>query len=57
MSDQLRTLAALMPEHTEFLEACADKMDDSRQWKLAWIRAETEKEQLTRELELLRLSL
>lgn len=56
MSDQLRTLAALMPEHTEFLGACADKMDDSRQWKLAWIRAEIEKEQLTRELELLRLS-
>lgn len=54
MSDELRALSARYPEHTEFLQACADKLDESRQWKLAWIQSELRNEALTRELELLR---
>jgi hypothetical protein len=54
MTDELRALSARYPEHTEFLQACADKLDESRQWKLAWIQSELRNEALTRELELLR---
>lgn len=54
MSDELRSLGSRYPEHAEFLAACADKMDDSRDWKLAWTQSELRNEALTRELELLR---
>jgi hypothetical protein len=54
MTDELRSLGSRYPEHAEFLAACADKLEESRQWKLAWIQSELRNEALTRELELLR---
>jgi len=54
MTDELRSLGSLYPEHAEFLAACADKLEESRQWRIAWIQSELRNEQLTQELELLR---
>jgi hypothetical protein len=50
LSDQLRALAPTLPEHGPLLTACADMLDQSRHWKLAWAEAELKCEQLTREL-------
>jgi hypothetical protein len=54
LSDQLRALATAIPDHAPLLTACADKLEESRQWKLAWTQAELRNEQLTQELKLLR---
>jgi hypothetical protein len=56
MTDELRTLCFTYPGHAEFFEACADKLEEARRWKLAWIETEVKNEQLTRELEVLRLN-
>jgi hypothetical protein len=56
MTDELRALCATYPDHAEFFQACADKLDEARRWKQAWIETEIKNEQLTRELEVLRLN-
>jgi hypothetical protein len=55
-TDELRALCALYPKHADLLESCATKLEEARQWKLAWAQAELKNDQLTRELEMLRLN-
>jgi hypothetical protein len=55
-TDELRALCELYPKHADFLESCATKLEEARQWKLAWAQAELKNDQLTRELELIRLN-
>lgn len=59
LSDQLRYLADF-PSHTPIapiLTAAADKLDDSHLWRDAWMASEKRVEELTRELDRLRLRL
>jgi hypothetical protein len=57
LSDQLRYLADF-PSHAPIapvLTAAADKLDDSHLWRDAWMRSEERVEELTRELNAVRL--
>lgn len=56
LSDVLRDLAKY-PSHSlirPYLQAAADKIDESHLWREAWLRAEKRVEELTKELESLR---
>jgi hypothetical protein len=59
LSDNLRYLADF-PSHAPIapiLQTAADKLDDSHLWRDAWMRSEKRVEELTSELERLRLRL
>jgi len=59
LSDNLRYLADF-PSHAPIapiLQSAADKLDDSHLWRDAWMRSEKRVEELTSELERLRLRL
>jgi hypothetical protein len=57
---ELRCLAMRLdcPEHVRpFLEEAAQKLEDQRLWREAWLNAESRVELLTRELDVLRSTL
>ena len=47
----------VFPAIAEMLEAAAQRIEDQRQWRDAWLDAEKRVELLTRELDVLRLRL
>jgi hypothetical protein len=60
LPERLRYWAAIpnCPQHVEaLLEEAAQKLEDQRLWRGAWLNAENKVELLTRELDVLRSSL
>ncbi len=54
LSDELRSVREVFPAIEDLLEAAAQRIEDARLWRAAWLKAEEEVDQLTKELELLR---
>ncbi len=52
--DELRSVREVFPAIEDLLEAAAQRIEDARLWRAAWLKAEEEVDQLTKELELLR---
>lgn len=55
LSDELRSVKGVFPAIEHLLEAAAQRIEDARQWKAAWIAAENQVDLLTKELEQVRL--
>ena len=54
LHDELRTFKKGFPAIAEMLEAAAQRIEDQRQWRDAWLRTEKEVELLTSELNMLK---
>ena len=57
LREELRSVKEVFPAIAEMLEAAAQRIEDQRQWRDAWLDAEKRVELLTRELDVLRLRL
>jgi histidinol-phosphate/aromatic aminotransferase/cobyric acid decarboxylase-like protein len=54
LSDELRSVREIFPAIEGLLDAAAQRIEDAHLWRAAWLKAEEEVDQLTKELELLR---
>lgn len=54
LHDELRAVKKGFPALAEMLEAAAQRIEDQRQWRDAWLRTEKEVELLTSELSVLK---
>ena len=57
LHEELRSVKEVFPAISPLLEAAAQRIEDQRLWREAWLKAEKEVELLTSELEVLRLKL
>jgi len=57
LQEELRSVKEVFPAIASLLEASAQRIEDQRLWREAWLNAEKKVELLTRELDVLRLSL
>jgi hypothetical protein len=55
LTEELRAIKDAYPAIEELLEAAAQRIEDQRQWRGAWLNAENKVELLTSELSMLRL--
>jgi hypothetical protein len=55
LSEELRSVKSVYPAIKELLEEAATRIEDQRQWRDAWLKAEIKVELLTSELSMLRL--
>ena len=53
LQEELRSVKEVFPAIAEMLEAAAQRIEDQRQWRDAWLDAEKKVELLTRELDVL----
>ena len=53
--EELRAIKEVYPAVEELLEAAAQRLEDQRLWREAWLNAENKVELLTSELSMLRL--
>lgn len=54
LREELRAVKDIYPAIADLLEAAAQRIEDQRQWRDAWLRAERKVELLTSEQNLLR---
>ena len=54
LREELRAVKDIYPAIADLLEAAAQRIEDQRQWRDAWLRAERKVELLTNEQNLLR---
>jgi len=54
LQEELRSVKEVFPAIAEMLEAAAQRIEDQRQWRSAWLEAESRVELLTSELSMLR---
>ena len=57
LQEELRSIKEVFPAIDHLLETAAQRLEDQRLWREAWIRAESRVEELTKELTLLRSKL
>jgi hypothetical protein len=57
LQEELRSVKEVFPAIDHLLEAAAQRIEDQRLWREAWLKSEKEVELLTRELDVLRLRL
>jgi hypothetical protein len=57
LREELRAVKEVFPAIDHLLEAAAQRIEDQRLWREAWIKSEKEVELLTSELAVLRLQL
>jgi hypothetical protein len=57
LQEELRSVKEIFPAIEGLLEAAAQRVEDQRLWREAWLKSEKEVELLTRELDVLRLRL
>jgi hypothetical protein len=57
LQEELRSVKEVFPHIENLLEAAAQRIEDQRLWRDAWLRSEKEVELLTSELAVLRLRL
>jgi hypothetical protein len=57
LHEELRSVKEVFPHIENLLEAAAQRIEDQRLWREAWIKSEKEVELLTSELDVLRLRL
>ena len=57
LQEELRSVKEVFPYLKDLLEAAAQRIEDQRLWRAAWLNAEKRVELLTRELDVLRLRL
>ncbi len=57
LTEELRSVKEIFPAIENLLEAAAQRLEDQRLWRAAWLNAEKEVELLTSELDVLRLKL
>ena len=57
LQEELRSVKEIFPAIENLLEAAAQRLEDQRLWRAAWLNAEKEVELLTSELDVLRLKL
>ena len=55
LTEELRAIKDAYPAIEELLEAAAQRLEDQRLWREAWLNAENKVELLTSELSMLRL--
>jgi len=54
LTEELRAIKGVYPAIEDLLEAAAQRIEDQRQWRDAWLKAENKVELLTSELSMLR---
>lgn len=54
LREELRAVKEVYPAIGDLLEAAAQRIEDQRQWRDAWLKAESKVELLTSELSMLR---
>ena len=54
LREELRAVKEIYPARADLLEEAAQRIEDQRQWRSAWLRAENIVELLTSELSMLR---
>jgi hypothetical protein len=54
LQEELRSVKEVFPAIDHLLEAAAQRIEDQRLWRAAWLNAEKEVELLTSELDVLR---
>lgn len=54
LREELRSVKEVFPAIAEMLEAAAQRIEDQRQWREAWLSAEKRVDELTKELDVLR---
>jgi hypothetical protein len=54
LTEELRAVKEVYPAIEDLLEAAAQRIEDQRQWRDAWLKAENKVELLTSELSMLR---
>jgi len=54
LREELRSVKEVFPAIAEMLEAAAQRIEDQRQWREAWLSAERRVDELTKELDVLR---
>ncbi len=54
LREELRAVKEIYPAIADLLEEAAQRIEDQRQWRSAWLRAENVVELLTSELSMLR---
>jgi len=54
LREELRAVKGVYPAIGDLLEAAAQRIEDQRQWRDAWLKAESKVELLTSELSMLR---
>ena len=57
LQEELRSVREVFPVIKELLEAAAQRIEDQRLWRDAWLRSEKKVELLTSELDVLRSQL
>lgn len=57
LQEELRSVKEVFPAIASLLEAAAQRIEDQKLWREAWLNAEKKVELLTSELDVLRLSL
>ncbi len=57
LQEELRSVKEVFPHIENLLEAAAQRIEDQRLWRDAWLRSEKKVELLTSELTVLRLQL
>jgi len=57
LQEELRSVKEVFPLITDMLEAAAQRIEDQRLWREAWLDAESRVELLTREINVLRSQL
>jgi archaellum component FlaC len=57
LQEELRSVKEVFPLITDMLEAAAQRIEDQRLWRGAWLDAESRVELLTREINVLRSQL
>ena len=57
LREELRAVKEVFPAIAELLEAAAQRIEDQRLWREAWLNAENKVELLTSELDVLRSQL
>jgi len=56
LQEELRAIKSVYPAIEELLEAAAQRIEDQRHWREAWLKTEKKVELLTSELSMLRSS-
>ena len=57
LQEELRSMKEVFPYIENLLEAAAQRIEDQRLWRDAWLRSEKEVELLTSELDVVKLQL
>jgi hypothetical protein len=57
LQEELRSVKEVFPHIEDLLEAAAQRIEDQRLWRKAWLNAEKRVELLTRELNVINLTL